>query len=96
MDEIQCYFKEVECNPLSHGIIMKIIHEELEMSKVCVPWVPKLPTDAYKASQMAAMIEFLTLHHQEGESLFTQIMMGDEKWVYHYIPKMKQASMMQK
>ncbi len=50
---------------------MKIIHKELEVSKVCVWWVPQLLTDAHKASLMAAEIEFLMLHHQEEEGLFT-------------------------
>ncbi len=36
MDEIVHYFKKIECNPLSHGTSVKIIHEKLEMSKVCV------------------------------------------------------------
>ncbi len=40
---------------------MKIIRDELKMSKVCAQEVPKLLTDVHKASRMAAMIKFLTL-----------------------------------
>ncbi len=90
MDEIEYYFNEVECNPLSHSTIVKIIHEEFEMSKVCVWCGSKLLTDVHETSQMAAMIKFLTLYNQEGEGLFMWITMGDEKWMYHYTPEMKQ------
>ncbi len=63
MDEIECYFKEVECNLLSHGTIMKIIHEEMEMKKVCARRILKLLTDVHKANRIAAEIKFLTLYH---------------------------------
>ncbi len=96
VDEIEHYFKEVECNSLSHDTIMKIIHEELKMLKVCAQLVPKLVTDVPKVSWMAAAIEFLTLYHQEGEGLSAPIVTDDKKLVYHYTPEMKQASMMWK
>ncbi len=76
VDEIECYFKEVECSPLSHGTIMKIIHEELVMSKVCAWWEPKLLMDVPRASQMAALIEFLMLRYQEGK-----ICLHESGWV---------------
>jgi len=90
--EIERYFDEVACNHLSHGTIVKIIHEELEMSKVCARWVPKLLTDEHKKNRMAAAIDLLSLYCEEGEKLFDRIVTGDEKWVHHYTPEMKSAS----
>ncbi len=82
--------QSVEYNPLFHGTIVKIIHEELKMSKVSARWVPKLLTDVRTASRISSTTEFLTIYHQEGKGLFTQIM-TDEKWVYHYTPEMEQG-----
>ena len=49
--EIEHYFTEVACNPLSHGTITEIIRERLALRKICTRWVPKLLTDEQKWSE---------------------------------------------
>ncbi len=77
--EVDHYLAEEDLTPISHPTICKILHEELGVSKVCALWVPKLLTDKHKQNRMAAAIEFLSLYHAEGESLFDGIITGDEK-----------------
>ncbi len=94
--EIEHYLAEEALTPISHPTICKILHDELGLSRVCACWVLKLLTAEPKQNRMAATIEFLSLYHAEGESLFDRIVTGDEKCVHHFTPKTKQASMVWK
>ncbi len=40
--QIEKFFIEDACDPISHSTICKIIHHKLEMSKVCVRWQNQL------------------------------------------------------
>ncbi len=93
---IERYLAEETLTPISHPTILKILRDELGLSKICACWVPKHLTGEHKQNCMAAAIEFLSLHHAKGESLFVRIVTGDEKWVHHFMPEMKQASMVWK
>ncbi len=74
------------CNPLPHGTILTIIHNDLEKNKVNMRWVPKILTDNYEVNRLSATAQFLALHNAEGEDLFDRVVTGDEKWVHHFIP----------
>ncbi len=91
--EIEHYLAEEALTPISHPTICKILHNEWGLSKVCARWVPKLLTDEHKQNRMAAIIEFLSQYHAEGQSLFDRIVTGNEKWIHHFTPETKQASM---
>ncbi len=90
--QIEKFFIEVACDPISHGTICKIIQDELEMSKVCARWVPKLLTSEHTEKRMGAALAFLSRYWEEGESLVDRIVTGDEKWVHYYTPQMKEKS----
>ncbi len=94
--EIERYVAEDAATPISQHTICKILHDELRLSKVFSRWVPKLLTGEHKQNRVAVTIEFLSQYHAERESLFDHIITGDEKWIHHFTPEMKQASMVWK
>ncbi len=89
--DIVWYFRDVAYNPLSHRIVVEIIWVHLGMRKICVRWVPKLLDDGHKRNWMATGLDFKSLYHAKREDLFNWIVTGDEKWVYHFTPKMRSA-----
>ena len=48
---------------LTHGTVMRIIKEDLQMTKVSARWVPKMLDDSKKEIRMACSEEMLTRHH---------------------------------
>ncbi len=43
--EIERYFNDIVCDPISHGTVVKIIRNWLNYRKICTRWVPKLLTE---------------------------------------------------
>ncbi len=73
VSEIEKYFQDVVCNPLSHGTILTINHDHLEKKKVSTRWFSNFLIDDHKVSQLAVMAQFLTLYNTEGEDVFDKI-----------------------
>lgn len=45
---------------ISHGTIVKILHDNLNLSKVCALWVPKMLTDEHRKQRIGASFELFT------------------------------------
>ncbi len=90
--EIVWCFRDVACNPLSHGTVIKITHVYLGMRKTYPRWVPKLLDEQYKLNRVLESLDSIYHHHAEGEDLFDLIITRDEKWVHYFTPEMKSAS----
>jgi histone-lysine N-methyltransferase SETMAR len=90
--EIQIYFKDVVCDPISLGTIDKIIRKDLQLRKLSARWVPRILTKEHKTNQMAAALQFLCRYAEEGEKFLSRIVTGDEKWVHYYTPETKEKS----
>ncbi|CAF4222144.1 unnamed protein product [Rotaria sp. Silwood2] len=77
---------------ISFTAINSIIHDYLNLRKVCALWVPHKLTD----DQKQLRIQFC--HHslkrfEEGQSRCVfDIITGDESWFYHYDPELKEQS----
>ncbi|CAF3518065.1 unnamed protein product, partial [Rotaria sp. Silwood2] len=77
---------------ISSTAINPIIHDYLNLRKVCARWVPHKLTD----DQKQLLIQFC--HHslkrfEEGQSRCVfDIITGDESWFYHYDPELKEQS----
>ncbi len=67
--EIERYFNDVVCDPISHGTFVEIIRNRLDYRKICARWVPKLLTEEHTMSRMAAGLDFLFRYHEAGEVL---------------------------
>ena len=77
---------------MSNGTLHTIIHDYLGMRKVTSRWVPH----QLKPHHMTARVEFCELmlkKFDEGSSeLVSNIITGDETWIYHYDPETKEQS----
>ncbi len=94
--QIQYFMAKEMCIDCSHTTIHSIMKNELVLRKVCSHWVPRMLTEDHKAQRMAAALDFLMLYREVGESMLDRIVMGNETWVHHYTPSMKQQSMVWK
>ena len=81
---------------ISHGTVHNILSSELNMSKVCARWVPRLLTDDEKKARIAHSTSFLRRWEQEGDSFLGRIVTTDETWISLYDPETKRESMVWK
>ncbi len=54
--------------------------------------VPKLLDDEHIKNHMAAGLDFLFHYHADGKDFLDHIVTGNEKWVHHYTPEMKNVA----
>ena len=75
---------------LTHGTVMRIIKEDLQLTKGSAPWVPKMLDDSKKEIQMTCSEEMLTRHHSDPHFLEKPVTM-DESWIPLFNPEKKKA-----
>ncbi len=90
--EVERYFNDVVCDPISHRTVVKIIWNRLDNRKICTRWVPKLLTEEHTTNRMAAGLDFQFHYHEAGEDFLNRIVTVDEKWVDHFTLEMKSTS----
>lgn len=78
---------------LSHGSIVNIIHDHLNMNKISARWVPKFLTLDLKQKRVDISQENLELMRNDFDKFKNRIVTGDETWIYHYDPESKRQSM---
>ena len=72
--------------------VFKILTEELNFTKVCARWVPRLLTTAHREKRLDAAKFLFQLRKEEGDELFSRIVTTDETWVHHCTPETKEQS----
>ncbi len=90
--KIEHHFRKVACDVLSHGTVLTILYDHLGVRKLCSRWVPKLLDDERIKNHTVVGLDFLFYYYADGEDFLDRIVTLDEKWVYHYTPKMKNVS----
>jgi histone-lysine N-methyltransferase SETMAR len=78
---------------ISTSTVHAILHEQLQLSKVCARWVPKSLSMFDKHRRVTASKELLSLYQHDPNEFETRFITGDETWVYDYQPESKQQSM---
>ncbi|CAF1403876.1 unnamed protein product [Rotaria sp. Silwood1] len=77
---------------ISSTAINSIIHDYLNLRKVCARWVPHTLTDDQKQLRVQFCGHSLK-RFEEGQSRRVfDIITGDEAWFYHYDPELKEQS----
>jgi len=76
---------------LTHGTVMRIIKEDLQMTKVSARWLPKMLYDSKKEIQMTCSEEMLTGHHSDPHFL-EKLVTVDETWIPLFNPETKRQS----
>ena len=69
-----------------------ILHEELDMKKLCARWVPRLLTADQKCSHMKISEQCLECFNKNEPDFVHRFVTMDETWIHHYTPESKQQS----
>ena len=69
-----------------------ILHEQLQMKKLCARWVPRLLTVDQKQRRKDVSIECLGLFQRDKKEFLRRFITVDETWVHHFTPESKQQS----
>lgn len=78
---------------ISKERIGEILHEHLNMKKICARWVPKMLTPFDKQRRLECCKDFLELAGDNLDEICNRIVTVDETWVRQYDPESKQESM---
>lgn len=81
---------------LSHGSVHNVLKHDLNMSKVCARWVPRLLTPDNKEVRVEASKAFLRRWRREGDRFLNRVVTTDETWLSYFDPESKQESMVWK
>jgi len=77
---------------ISTGTVHGILHDQLQMRKVCARWVPHLLSPDQRYERVQASQELLARYSTEGNDFLFRIITGDESYIYYYDPESKQSS----
>jgi len=69
-----------------------ILHEELDMRKLCARWVPRLLTADQKRTRMKISEQCLEHFNKNRTDFVHRFITMDETWIHHYTPESKQQS----
>jgi histone-lysine N-methyltransferase SETMAR len=76
---------------LSYGTVKSILAENLNMRRISARFVPKLLSDDQKAHRVSVHRE-LKQQARDDPNFISNVITGDETWVYGYDPETKQQS----
>jgi histone-lysine N-methyltransferase SETMAR len=74
------------------SIVGYILHEELDMKKLCTRWVPRLLTADQKRTRTKISEECLERINKNKTDFVHQFITMDETSIHHYTPESKQQS----
>ena len=77
---------------ISHDRVGPIIHEDLDMRKVSVKWVPKCLNADQKLQQCQMSEQLLEFFRSDPNDFLSRLVTMGETWLYHYDPETKQQS----
>jgi histone-lysine N-methyltransferase SETMAR len=64
-----------------------ILHEELDMKKLCAKWVPYLLTADQKRTRMKISEQCLKRFNKNKTDFMRRFITMDEIWIHHYTPE---------
>jgi len=69
-----------------------ILHEELDMKKLCTRWVQHMLTADQKCTRMKISDQCLECFNKNETDFVCRFITMDETWIHHYTPEFKQQS----
>jgi histone-lysine N-methyltransferase SETMAR len=69
-----------------------ILHEELDIKKLCARWVPRLLTADQKHTRMKISEQCMEHFNRNKTDFLLRFITMDETWIHHYTPESKQQS----
>ena len=85
---LSLHFPQFSCS-----LLHEIVSNKLKFRRLCARWVPKMRTEEHKWKQQASALDFLTQYSEEGDNFLSRVVTGDETWVSHATPELKQQPM---
>ena len=77
---------------ISSGVVHSILHDALQLRKLCAKWIPHLLHPQQKNARVNWCKEMLKKFDHGRSRDVSKIITGDETWIYHYDPQTKQQS----
>jgi histone-lysine N-methyltransferase SETMAR len=81
-----------ETTGISKERVGYILHEELDMKKLCARCVPRLLTADQKRTRMKISEQCLERFDKNKTDFVRRFITVDETWIQHYTPECKQQS----
>jgi len=81
-----------ETRGISKELVGYILHEELDMKKVCARWVMRLLPADQKRTRMKTPEQCLERFNKNKTDFVHRFITMDETWIHHYTPESKQQS----
>jgi len=78
---------------ISRERVVSIIHEDLDMWKLSVKWVPKCLNADPKRQRCQTSEQLLEFFRRDSNDFLSRMVTMDETWLFHYDPETKQQSM---
>jgi len=93
LDERQMKVNEIaKTIGISKGRVGYILHEELDMKKLCARWVLRLLTTDQKRTRMKISEQCLERFNKNKTDFVRRFNTMEETWIHHYTPESKQQS----
>jgi len=93
LDDRRMKVREIaETIDISKERVGYILHEELDMKKLCARWVPRFLTPDQKRTRMKISEQCLECCNKNKTDFVRRSIAMDESWIHHYTPESKQQS----
>ena len=91
IEEDACYtMQEIEeLSGIHSSSVLKILREQLGLSKICACWVPHLLTGEQKQSRVRLASQVTEKYDKCDPRRLEEIVTCDETWIYHFQPDSK-------
>ena len=82
-DDARCTVEEISslCG-INSSSVFQILTRVLKLRKVCGRWIPRLLTENQKRERVRNASELLDIYKNADQNRMTEIVTGDETWVY--------------
>ena len=77
---------------ISHGSVLKTLHDRLGMHKLTARWVPKSHSDEQMATRESVYSALLKRFRSKEDGFLSRLVTVDETWVNYYEPENKAQS----
>jgi len=93
LDDRRMKVREIaETTGISEERVGYILHEQMDMKKLCARWVPRLLTADQKRTHMKISEQCLERFNKNKTDFVHRFITTDETWIHHYTPESKQQS----
>ncbi|KAG5338762.1 SETMR methyltransferase, partial [Acromyrmex heyeri] len=79
----------VEATGISHGTVISILHEQLDMKKLSTRWVSRLLIVDHKRDRVTISKQCLEMFQRNPDEFLRRFITVDETWIHYFTPETK-------